>query len=281
MSKRETVQTFRARLIQSIERSGLSRAQFAARSGLDRSTLSQLLSDANVRLPRAETIARIAARHTISIDWLLGLSQQDQVASDIVPQLAIEAGAGSPADERLVRWHDEARGYKVRYVPSSLPDQIKTEAILAYETGKLETDLAEAYSGVARARMAAAEHGESEIEVCSSRQALEGFANGEGIWSSLSPSRRRAQLEHAAKFVGDRYPAYRWFLFDGREHFSVPYTVFGSMRAAIYVGGMYFVFTSTEHIRELARHFDQLIRNARVQPHEIADFIRNLGEEVR
>lgn len=281
MGKRETVETFRNRLIQSIERSGMSRAQFAARAGLDRSTLSQLLSDANVRLPRAETIARIAARHTISVDWLLGLSQQDQVASDIVPQLAIESGARSPADERLLRWHEEAKGYKVRYVPASLPDQIKTDAILAYETGKLETELAEAYSEIARARIAAARHGESEIEVCSSRQMLEGFARGEGIWSGLSPSRRRAQLEHATELIDARYPAYRWFLFDGREQFSVPYTVFGSMRAAIYVGEMYFVFTSTEHIRELTRHFDQLIRNARVQPHEMAGFIRKLIKEVQ
>ncbi len=48
----------------------------------------------------------------------------------------------------------------------------------------------------------------------------------------------------------------------------MPYTVFGPMRAAIYVGDMYFVFTSTEHIRELTRHFDNLIRSARCQPND-------------
>jgi hypothetical protein len=180
----------------------------------------------------------------------------------------------------LLRWHEEAQGYKVRYVPASLPDQVKTDAVLAYETGKLETEVAEAYSDIARARIAAARHGESEIEVCSSRQTLEGFARGEGIWSGLSAGRRRAQLEYAADLINTRYPAYRWFLFDGRERFSVPYTVFGAIRAAIYIGDMYFVFTSTEHIRELSRHFDQLIRNARIQPHETAGFIRKLIKEV-
>ena len=79
----------------------------------------------------------------------------------------------------------------------------------------------------------------------------------------------------------DLYPAYRWFLFDNRERFSVPYTVFGPMRAALYVGDMYFVFTSTEHIRELSRHFDNLIRNARIQPNETAGFIRSLSKDVR
>jgi hypothetical protein len=48
------------------------------------------------------------------------------------------------------------------------------------------------------------------------------------------------------------------------------------MRAAIYVGDMYFVFTSTEHIRELTRHFDNLIRAARFQPNETAAVLREL-----
>ena len=57
--------------------------------------------------------------------------------------------------------------------------------------------------------------------------------------------------------------------------------VFGPMRAALYVGDMYFVFTSTEHIRELSRHFDNLIRNARIQPNETANYIRGLMQDVR
>jgi hypothetical protein len=44
---------------------------------------------------------------------------------------------------------------------------------------------------------------------------------------------------------------------------------------------MYFVFTSTEHIRELSHHFDNLIRNARIQPNETSRHIRNLMNEVR
>jgi len=44
---------------------------------------------------------------------------------------------------------------------------------------------------------------------------------------------------------------------------------------------MYFVFTSTEHIRELTHHFENLIRAARVQPNEMADHLRRLAAEVR
>jgi transcriptional regulator with XRE-family HTH domain len=154
MQKHETVETFKERLQSLILRSGLSRAKFASRAGLDRSTLTQLLSEDNVRLPRAETIVRIAARNASSVDWLLGLSEQDHIAADIVPQLAIEPDAASPADERLKRWHEEARGFKIRYVPATLPDQLKTDALIAYESGKLSERAADAWSGVARARIA-------------------------------------------------------------------------------------------------------------------------------
>jgi hypothetical protein len=52
------------------------------------------------------------------------------------------------------------------------------------------------------------------------------------------------------------------FLFDRRSRYSVPLTIFGPKRAAIYIGNMYFVLNSTEHIRALTRHFDDLIRVA-------------------
>jgi transcriptional regulator with XRE-family HTH domain len=277
MRKSDTAETFRRRLIELIARTGLSRARFARKAGFDRSTLSQLLSEANVRLPRAETIAGIAASHNVSIDWLLGLSEEDQVGADIVSEPAIEPEAGSPADERLQRWHAEARGFKVRYVPSSLPDQMKTEAVIAYETRRLSGEAAQAWTGQVHARIVQATRGEHEIEVCSALQSLESFARGEGVWRDLPQRERREQLTYAAHLVDELYPAYRWFLFDGRERFSAPYTVFGPKRAAIYVGDMYFVFTSTGHIKALSQHFDTLIRSARIQPNAMAGYLRSLA----
>jgi transcriptional regulator with XRE-family HTH domain len=280
MQKRQTVEIFQQRLSELIGRTGQTRARFAAKAGLDRSTLSQLLAEENVRLPRAETIARIASRHSVSIDWLLGLSQQSLVSPDIVAQPVVEPNADDPYNDALKRWHEETRGGKVRYVPSSLPDQVKTEAVIRYENVKLITAAADAMAETAHARIDHARRAESEIEVCSARQSVELFAKGEGIWRQLPLRERRRQLEHMAAMVEELYPSYRWFLFDGRERFSAPYTIFGSKRAAFYVGSMYFVFTSTEHIRELTQHFEDLIRNARVQPNETAAFIRKLTKDA-
>jgi transcriptional regulator with XRE-family HTH domain len=280
IQRRATVETFRRRIGELIARTGLSRAKFASRAGLDRSTLTQLLSDDSQRLPRAETIARIAARHSASVDWLLGLSENDQVATDIVPQLAIEPDAASPADERLKRWHEEARGFKIRYVPATLPDQLKNDGVIAYETGRLDEKAADAWSGVTRARIAYAKRPDTEIEVCAPLQSFEMFAAGQGIWHGLASLERADALRHAVEILEGLYPSYRLFLFDGSERFSVPYTVFGAKRVAIYIGDMYFVFTSTEHIRELTRHFDNLICSARIQPNEAASFLRGLAARV-
>ena len=56
--------------------------------------------------------------------------------------------------------------------------------------------------------------------------------------------------------------------------------VFGQKRAALYVGSMFFVFTSTDHVRELTAHFDNLIRQARVQPNETSAFITRLARDL-
>lgn len=281
LDKRDTVTIFRERLGHLIERSNQSQARFAADAGLDRSTLSQLLSEATVRLPRAETIARIATRYNVSIDWLLGLSQSDRVGTDILKQLEIESGERSDVDELLARWHREAAGYKIRYVPMSLPDLLKTDDVIEYEYRNWASVTAEARKEEAEERLAYSRKPETDIEACTSRQILEQFAEGSGVWVDVSVEQRREQLERMIQLIDELYPTFRWFLFDGRETFTSPYTIFGPQRAAIYIGKMFFVFNSTEHIRVLTRHFDGLIREAVVQPNECAGFIRKLLDKVQ
>ena len=83
-----------------------------------------------------------------------------------------------------------------------------------------------------------------------------------------------------ARELDELYPTLRWFLFDGLRHYCVPLTIFGPQRVAVYFGNMYVVFNSTEHIRELTRHFDNLIRAAMVQPPDVGTFLEGLLPEV-
>ena len=281
MDRRKTVEAFRERLSEVIERSGLSRMAFSARVGLDRSTLSQLLSPGNERLPRAETIAAIAGRELVSVDWLLGLSQEGQITADIIaPALEIESGAASPADERLARWHAEAAGYKIRYVPTTLPDLLKTEEVIRYEFQEYGARVPKARIEQAEERLAYSRLPETDMEACSSFQALEDFARGHGVWRGLSAEGRAAQLNAMTVLLDELYPTFRWFLFDGLQRYSVPLTIFGPKRVAVYVGNMYLVFNSTEHIQVLTRHFDDLIRAAVIQPPDVIDFLKGLLREL-
>jgi transcriptional regulator with XRE-family HTH domain len=283
MRRQDTVAIFRERFLAVIARSGLNRSAFAARTGIDRSTLSQLLSGENDRLPRAETLAAIAESERVSVDWLIGLSQEGRVGADILRQsveVERDADGSDTADVLLERWHAEAAGYKVRYVPTTLPDLLKTDRIIRYEYRRFSAVDAAETKKRALAKLDLQRRSGSEMEACNSVQAIEGFARGEGIWRDLGPAVRKEQLDHLITLVDELYPSFRWFFYDSRHRYSVPFTVFGPKRAVIYVGQMYWVFNSVEHIRELTGHFEELIRAAVVQPHEIVSFLRRVSEKV-
>lgn len=274
LQKRDTGEIFQKRLNLLLQRSGLNKAQFAKSIDVNRSALAQLLSDQILRLPRAETLCKIALVYNVSLDWLLGLSQNEHLTSTLSSSLEIEQVINGQ-HTKLGQWHRDAIGYKIRYVPSNLPDSLMTEEVIDYERQyaqvppeirKLETNSQLAYNRI----------NESEMEVCMPMQRLTLLAQGTGIWEALPSKVRQAQLEHIQKLLTDLYPTYRLFLYDGRKIFSAPLTVFGSQRAVIYIGDMYVVINTLEEIRALTRHFDQLIRKTEINPHESAHFVQAL-----
>lgn len=282
MDRQQTVEAFRARVLELIDRGNESRSAFAAKVGMDRSTLSQLLSTDNDRLPRAESVVAIARAEQVSCDWLLGLAQNQQEGTELIRAgMEIESGAASPMDERLAHWHKEAIGYKIRYIPTTLPDLLKTEEVIRYECPDVSEVPLETSVGQVSSRLSYSRHPESEMEVCCAAQTLESFARGEGVWHGLDLSARRAQIERMIELTEELYPTFRWSLYDGLRHFSVPVTVFGPQRAVVYVGQLYFVFNMTDHIRVLASHFDGLVKEAVTQPTDMPAFLRELLKEVR
>jgi transcriptional regulator with XRE-family HTH domain len=275
--RRDILPRFQLRLREVLARSELSQTDFAAAAGLDRSTLSQLLAPGADRLPRVESIAAIAHVGNTSLDWLLGLSQEDRPDAGLAAEsLQIERDAPSPLDERLLRWHTEAAGYRIRHIPTTFPDLLKTEAVIEDEYGHYVALSPRRRIEITQSRLEYLRQPETEIECCTALQTLEAFARGEDIWRSLKPAARRAQLEQIIALCDELYPRFRLFLYDRKMLFSVPLTVFGPKRAAIYLGQTYFLFHSTDHIRALTRHFDQIVRGATVQPNEIGAFLNSL-----
>lgn len=242
--------------------SGLSRD-----SGVDRSAIAALVSPGNTRLPRAEALRRLAESAGVSADWLLGLSFSEERERDLTPSMEIEAALTEDGETPIARWHREAAGHKIRYVPAQLPDHLVLPALWTLQ------DPSGMRRHQAEASMATIELGETDLEIAMPCQRLECLVTGTGLFADVDPRVRRAQLAHMADLVSQHYPALRLHLYDARQSFATPFTVFGPMRAALYLGSGYLVLSAAEDVRRLARLFDGLVREAVVGADRAADWL--------
>ncbi|MBI1386596.1 MAG: helix-turn-helix domain-containing protein [Rhizobiales bacterium] len=276
MDKRDIAAVFRVRLRELMARMQLTQARLAAAAHVDRSALAQVLSDASPRLPRAETLINIAHSQGVSLDWLLGLRDEDALATEVSESVEIEEGVRGADDSRLEAWRKEVAGAKIRYVPSRLPDLLMLPEVTAFEHGRRSGPSTEIKVEHTEQALDYSRRPETDMEICMPRERLFGLKRGEDIWRELPETLRARQLAHMARLVDELYPTVRLYLYDGREVYSAPYTVFGQQRAALYMGDIYVVLTARPTVERLSRHFDQLIRRATVASHEASRFIANL-----
>lgn len=279
--KREIAARFRERMALLLSRQGFNLSQFSQAIGVDRSALSQFLMPEATRLPRAETLFNIAQFCGVSVDWLLGVVATEGEQEDSIPSVETLRMSGEQAQKKLAQWHREAQGYKIRYIPSTIPDLLRTPEVSDYEFKDHNLEIREAQDKQARELLDKTPFPETDIEVCMPLQTLEHLARGEGIWSDLAAPIRRHQLEHMHALVEAFYPTYRLFLYDQHTAFSAPYTLFGPQRAIIYLGNMYLIVHSVEHIRAMTQHFDRLIKGAEVPPDRAAKQIEGYLAEMK
>jgi transcriptional regulator with XRE-family HTH domain len=272
---------FRDRLGQVVARSGLAPAAFARAAGLDRSTLSQLLAGAMPRLPRAETLAAIARAAHVSVDWLLGLSQREEPGAEIIEAvLQVEPYGRIPAGDTFLAWLREAQGSRICTVPIGLPDFLKLDAVLEEEYPPGAAGKPGTAAESVRRRLALMRHPQHQLELCVARESLEIFARGIGRWGRLDPALRRRQLRHMAALADELYPAVRMHLYDATSCYSAHYTVFGARRVAVFLGASWLVLSAAQHIEMFIQRFGDLVRQAVVQPHEVARYLEGLAAEI-
>lgn len=267
MDRRLTSDIFRARLAELYARSGLRQSAFAAQLGIDRSALSQLLKGAGARLPRADTLVTLAETHQVSVDWLLGLSEDQSVMSETRDMLEIAGGADTIDQSPLAQWHEEARGAKIRYVPSALPDMLRVDLDPSEDP--------------AQSRRQSLQRPETDMEVAMPLQRLQELALGQGVWAGDTAEQRQRHLRAMQEMIDAFYPRLRVHLYDGAERFSMPYTVFGHQRVAVYAGEVYLLLNGRQTIQTMVDHFDNLIKVARIHAHEVSDFMGELARSVR
>lgn len=282
MDKRDRARLFKSRLNEAVLRVGWTQSRLATAAGLDRSTVSQLLGADEPRLPSGQALGQIAASLQVSADWLLGLSNHQGVASEVLEQaVQMTEAARHPVDEQVLAWTAEVPGAKIRHVPSGLPDIFKTDEVLTFEyQGAVVRTPRQAISD-SEAQLALLRRPETDMEIALPIQVLESFAAGEWQWRGLPSAVRQAQLERMAEDLAQFYPSARLYAYDLRQRYSVPFSVFGQQRVAVYVGQRYLAFTAPHYIQLMARHFDDLVRAAVVHGHEASGWVAQLAKTVR
>ncbi|RMD46692.1 MAG: XRE family transcriptional regulator [Alphaproteobacteria bacterium] len=276
-SGRDLPELFRRRLSEAMAAAGLNRAQLARALGVDRSTVSQILAPEHDRLPSARVIAAAARALGVSADWLLGLSDRAERAGDVLDAaVGVTDAPRSPSDERILAWHAEARGYKIRHVPASLPEMLKTREVLVWEYGPHLGRTPEQAIRAAEDRLAFLTGGSSDHEIAMPESELRALAEGCGYYAGLPAAARRAQIARIRELHEAHYPRLRLHLFDPREIWSAPLTIFGPLLAAVYVGTAYLVFRDRRRVDALTAHFDRLVRAACVAERDLGPWLAAL-----
>ena len=279
--KRDRAALFRQRLAQALRDSGQSRSALARAVGVDRSTVSQLLAEGATRLPNAQVVAECAAALGVSADWLLGLTDRPERLADLLAlSMTMTEAPRALVDEQIFAWHREAAGYKIRHVPATLPDMLKTRAVIEWEYAATLTRTAEQAIGASEDRLDWMRRSPSDYEIALPLHELAGFARGEGYYAGLPAAARREQLDHLAALHEQLYPTLRVYLFDARRLYSAPLTVFGPLLAVLYVGRHYLAFRESSRIATFTEHFDWLVRSAEIGARALPELLARLAAEV-
>ena len=277
MDKRSRAILFRERLTETMSLKAVSKSELARKCRVDRSTIGQLLKNDHPRLPNAQLAADAAYALSVSTDWLLGLTNRPETPGDIVAAaLSLSPAERTSADEQLLEWHHEAAGYKVRHVPATLPDLLKTKRMLAWEyDGVRERRMPEAYTAIQN-QLDWMSSGVSDYEISLPLHEIEACAAGTGYYKDLDRDIRHEQLNFIADQCDALFPSLRMFLFDAHRVFSSPVTVFGPNLAVVYVGQCYLAFREVERVKSLSSHFDWLVKEAVVDARHVPEHIRGL-----
>ncbi|HKJ62084.1 MAG TPA: helix-turn-helix transcriptional regulator [Hyphomicrobiales bacterium] len=277
VDKRERSAIFRSRLEEQMRLAGMNRSALARLTGVDRSTIAQLLGSGEPRLPNAQLTAECAQALSVSTDWLLGLTDRREQAGDVIATaISMPRAARSSADDQLMEWHREAAGYKIRHVPATLPDVLKTEDLLKWEYRRFLGKSPQQAITAMRDRHNWLRENLSDYEIALPVGELKAFATGQGYYDGLSAKVRREQLDVFIEATQTFYPSMRIFLYDARRIFSAPITVFGPFLGAVYVGHFYLAFRSKERVRLLIEHFDGLVREAVVDARDVSKWLKAL-----
>lgn len=280
IDKRDRAILFRTRLATAMADRAMSQSDLARATRVDRSTISQLLQS-DKRLPNAQLAADCAQALGVSADWLLGLSGRPEPVADLLAtQLTETEAPRALIDEAIFGWHREAAGYKIRHVPATLPDMLKTRSMVQWEYAPQLGRTANQAIGAFEDRLAWMRGARSDYEIALPRHEVDAFAHGCGYYAGLPIDIRLDQMDRMIDLAETLYPSLRLYLFDARRVFSAPITVFGPLLAVLYLGRHHLAFRDTARVESFGRHFDWLVREAEMGARDVPSYLRGLRSRM-
>jgi len=278
MAKRDRVDLFRSRLEGATTTVGMSKSELARTTGVDRSTIGQLFKKDLTRLPNAQLAADIAGALGVSLDWLMGLSNRpERPAAILASAISVAQAERASSGAQILDWHRESAGSKIRHVPATLPEMLKTEDFIEWEYTTLSPEAVEQVKSEAKGRLDWVMSGEADYEIAMPMHEVTSLAQGSGYYEGLSAAQRQEQLRVIAQHAVDLYPRLRLFLFDAHALYSAPVTIFSNDLAILYVGQCYIALRERQRIMALTEHFDWLVRLCAVGSRDVGNVLGGLA----
>ncbi|MEL6564866.1 MAG: helix-turn-helix transcriptional regulator [Pseudomonadota bacterium] len=278
MAKRDRVDLFRSRLEGATTTIGMSKSALARATGVDRSTIGQLFKRDLTRLPNAQLAADIAETLGVSLDWLMGLSNRpERPAAILASAISVAQAERSSSGAQILDWHHESAGSKIRHVPATLPEMLKTEDFIEWEYNTLSPEAVEQVKSEAKGQLDWVMSGEADYEIAIPMHEVTSLAQGSGYYEGLSAAQRTAQLRVIAQQAAALYPRLRLFLFDAHALYSAPVTVFSNDLAILYVGQCYIALRERQRVMALSEHFDWLVRLCAVDAKDVGSVLGGLA----
>jgi hypothetical protein len=131
--------------------------------------------------------------------------------------------------------------------------------------------------GASEDRMEWMRGAQSDYEIALPIHEIDNFVQSTGYYAGLPPEIRAGQLAQMIDLCDQLYPRLRLYLYDARQLYSAPITIFGPLLAVVYVGGHYLTFRERGRIETLSRHFDALVRQSVSTARDAAEYLRQFS----
>lgn len=240
---------FVERLRTAMHDNGISAATLARSTGLSKAAISQLLSNRKARLPNSFTIYSLARALNRNVDYFLGTTAPLEGGRATFSIELYHSGFANA--ERL--WRETicsgaADGFTL--VCDTIPDFLKTEAVLACEHGA-RPEVIEHAGRIARLR---ADHEAVQIRgliLCETSVVYQ-LVKGIGLYRSLSEADRAAQIAIMTSYFDARFPDLYCTLVSYRQNNLSPVLMYDRAVLVAPMFGWHMQITHAAIFREMA-----------------------------